>query len=163
MNGGSLYDFYATKDGRYISIGPLEPKSWQGFCELIEHPEWAKLGAWPDDTEAIKVEIQAIIASRDLTEWQQKLAGKDVCVEPVINMQELLESEYIKAREMIVDVPLGDRQSVGQIGFPIKFSASPVAYKHAGYEIRRDNQAVLSALGYNAATLDHLGKEGVFT
>ena len=45
LNGGSLYDFYATKDGRYISIGPLEPKSWQGFCELIEHPEWAKLGA----------------------------------------------------------------------------------------------------------------------
>ncbi|RME48583.1 MAG: CoA transferase, partial [Caldilineae bacterium] len=39
LNGGSFYDYYRTADGRYLSVGSLEPKFWAGFCEAIERPE----------------------------------------------------------------------------------------------------------------------------
>ena len=39
LNGGGTYDYYRTKDGRYLSVGSLEPKFWQGFCEAIGRPD----------------------------------------------------------------------------------------------------------------------------
>lgn len=39
LNGGSIYDFYQTSDGRYLAVGSLEPKFWHGFCQAIGDPD----------------------------------------------------------------------------------------------------------------------------
>ena len=43
LNGGGIYDFYETADGRYMSVGSLEPKFFAALCEAMEHPEWKDL------------------------------------------------------------------------------------------------------------------------
>lgn len=40
LNGGSLYDFYKTADGHYLSFGGLEPQSLAAFCNAIGRPDW---------------------------------------------------------------------------------------------------------------------------
>ncbi|WP_272481559.1 CoA transferase, partial [Rhodothermus marinus] len=44
LNGGSFYDCYRTRDGRYLAVAGLEPKFWEGFCEAIGRPDLALYG-----------------------------------------------------------------------------------------------------------------------
>ena len=90
LNGGSAYDFYETKDGRYISVGSLEPKFWKNFCECVNLPELIEKTVMPEETENMKNIIRKRILEKTLKEWQDIFQGKDVCVEPVLTMSCLL-------------------------------------------------------------------------
>lgn len=152
LNGGSAYDFYETKDGRYISVGSLEPKFWKNFCECINLPELTEKTVMPEDTENMKNIIRKRILEKTLKEWQDIFQGKDVCVEPVLTMREaLLEDSHVKERELVVDVPLPNSNGkiVKQTGAPIKLSECPIEYKEAGYPLGYHTEEILKSLGYN--------------
>ena len=75
----------------------------------------------------------------------------DACVEPVLTVGEALrEDPQVKAREMVVDVPLPLQPdvTVRQLGFAFKMSESPAEYRHGGYPLGYHTREVLAALGY---------------
>lgn len=164
LNGGSYYDFYETKDGRYLSVGSLEPKFWQGFCRAIGRPDLIPRGhdPDPDNQQALKAEIRAVIAERELAAWTAVFAGYDVCVEPVLTIPEVAEHAQTQARQMIVDVPKPEGGSQRQVGSPIKFSRTPAAYRHVGGSLGADTTAVLQEIGYDEAEIAALQAQGVF-
>ena len=94
--GGLLpcYRLYKTADGRHMAVGSLELKFWQGLCEVLELPElkskhW-QMGVMPntkDSQEAAQV-VADTFASRDLAHWQQVFESADVCVTPVLTLEE---------------------------------------------------------------------------
>ena len=94
--GGLLpcYRLYKTADGRHMAVGSLELKFWQGLCELLELPElktkhW-QMGVMPntkDSQEAAQV-VADTFASHDIAHWQQVFASADVCVTPVLTLDE---------------------------------------------------------------------------
>ena len=94
--GGLLpcYRLYQTSDGRYMAVGSLELKFWQGLCEVLQLPElkaahW-QLGVMPNmaaSKEAAKI-IAETFASRTLEFWQQVFESEDVCVTPVLSLEE---------------------------------------------------------------------------
>ena len=94
--GGLLpcYRLYKTVDGRHMAVGSLELKFWQGLCEVLELPElkskhW-QMGVMPntkDSQEAAQV-VADTFASRDLAHWQQVFESADVCVTPVLTLEE---------------------------------------------------------------------------
>ncbi|MDI9570376.1 MAG: CaiB/BaiF CoA-transferase family protein [Pseudomonadota bacterium] len=108
LNGGSLYDFYATKDGGYLSIGSLEPQFFRVLCEVIGRPDLIPGGVTPkpQDFERVREEIRAIVRARTRAEWEAIFKEVDACVEPVLSLAEALEGELARGREMVVDVPL---------------------------------------------------------
>ena len=59
LNGGSLYDFYETKDGKYLSFGGLEPQFFAAFCETIGRPDLIAGGVIPPDLPRVKEEVRA--------------------------------------------------------------------------------------------------------
>lgn len=159
LNGGSAYDFYETKDGRYLSVGSLEPKFWKNFCECINLPELIKKTVMPEDCENMKNIIRKRILEKTLREWQDIFYGKDVCVEPVLTMKEtLLEDEHVKARNLVVDVKLPNSQgkTVKQMGTPIKLSECPVQYKEAGYPLGYHTEEILLTLGYSTDEIEKM-------
>lgn len=97
--GGLLpcYRLYKTADGRHMAVGSLELKFWQGLCEVLELPElktkhWQK-GVMPntkDSQEAAQV-MADTFASHDLAHWQQVFESTDVCVTPVLTLEEAKE------------------------------------------------------------------------
>lgn len=94
FNGGSYYDYYRTADGRYLSVGSLEPKFWMRFCQALGCPELMIEGHILADAEeqvAIKEEISQIIATRTLEEWKPLFAKIDACVEPVLTVAEMID------------------------------------------------------------------------
>ena len=94
--GGLLpcYRLYKTADGRHMAVGSLELKFWQGLCEVLELPElkskhW-QMGVMPntkDSQEAAQV-VADTFASHDLAHWQQVFESADVCVTPVLTLEE---------------------------------------------------------------------------
>ena len=134
LNGGSFYDYYETSDGRYLSVGSLEPKFWMGFCVAIGRPDLVNggLSLSLEEMPTLKEEIQHEIGQKTLAEWQAIFAPLDVCVEPVLTVSEMAAHPQTIARQMVVDVPKTDGTSQRQIGHPIKFSATPPEYRHIG-------------------------------
>lgn len=161
LNGGCIYDFYETKDQQYLSVGCLEPKFWALFCQCIDRPEYIEKTVWPEDIEVVKEDIRQILKGRTRDEWMEVFAGKDVCVEPVLSLEEaLLTDEHVNARQMVVDVevPLTGGKTVKQLGSPIKLSESPVKYVHGGYPLGYHTEEILKSMGYSEEEIKYLAE-----
>lgn len=162
LNGGSFYDFYRTRDGRYLSVGSLEPKFWQGFCQAIERPDLVDQGYDRDleAQQALKAEIQKTIATRSLEEWVAIFTKVDVCVEPVLTAAEMLEHPQVRARGMVVEVPRPDGSVQRQVASPYRFSRSQAVYRHVGAEPGAHTRQVLAEVGYSPEEIDRLQATG---
>ncbi|MDO5432717.1 CaiB/BaiF CoA-transferase family protein [Eubacterium sp.] len=159
LNGGCMYDFYETKDGQYLSVGALEPKFWAEFCHCIGREDLIEGSVWPEDVKAVKEVIRGILKEKTRDEWMAVFDGRDVCVEPVLSVQEaLLEDVHIRAREMVVEVelPLSDGKKVPQYGTAVKLSESPAQYRFGGYPVGYHTEAVLKALGCSDDVIESL-------
>lgn len=162
LNGGCAYDFYRTSDGRYISVGSLEPKFWEEFCNAINRPEFIRKTVWPEDVRDVKDEIRKTIGSKTFGEWKEIFKDKDCCVEPVSNLREALdEDEQIKSRELVIEMPVGDKK-VRQFAMPIKFSKSKAVYNHVGKNIGEDTLNIIKELGYSEEDYKKLKEKDVF-
>ena len=78
------YNIYKCADGRHVALGALEPKFWQKFCNLMGHPEW---GGRLMEKELID-EVAALFATQPMIYWTDRLEKEDVCLSPVLTVQE---------------------------------------------------------------------------
>ena len=149
LNGGSYYDVYQTADGRYLSVGSLEPKFWQQVCVAIARPDLYELGRnWqPEAQQQVRAVLHAAFAQRSLAEWVAIFAGLDACVEPVLTADEVVNHPHTQARDLVIDVPMLNGDTQRQIALPIKFSASEANYMWSGPPVGHHTHEVLHELG----------------
>ena len=162
LNGGSLYDFYEAKDGKFLSFGGLEPQFFAAFCETIGRPDLIAGGVVPTDLPRVKEEIRGIMKTKTREEWIALFAKVDACVEPVLSLGEALNDEQVKARGMVVEVGLPGGGSVRQPGHPIRYSATPPEYGEAGVASGIHTREVLRGIGFADAEIDEFEKTGLF-
>ncbi len=163
LNGGSLYDFYETKDGKYLSFGGLEPQFFAAFCKTIGRPDLIPGGVAPRDLDRVKEEVRAILRSKRQDEWMALFGKVDACVEPVLALGEALSDPYVKARGLVVEVNLPGGGTVKQIGHPIRYSETQPEYRSVGVATGTHTREVLLELGYAGSEIDEFGKTGLFT
>ncbi|OTS02521.1 carnitine dehydratase [Acinetobacter pittii] len=139
LNGGIFYDYYMTPDGRYLSIGSLEPQFMSGLSVALDLPLLLQKGASLDveDRQEVKQAIQEKIKTKSFKEWHEIFANLDVCVEPVLSLTESLNSPLAQERGWIVDVPLQNNtaDTEPQLACPIKFSRSKMRYSFIGQKL----------------------------
>jgi alpha-methylacyl-CoA racemase len=162
LNGGSLYDFYETKDGKYVSFGGLEPQFFTNFCNTVNRPDLINGGVLPKGIDKIKKEIRAIFLTKTRDEWVEIFNRTDACFEPVMTLAEVFSDALTIEREMVVEVALPGGGSVRQIGSPIKFSENPPEYRHAGVSGAVHTREVLTGLGYTDQEIGEFEKTGLF-
>jgi crotonobetainyl-CoA:carnitine CoA-transferase CaiB-like acyl-CoA transferase len=88
LTGGlACYRIYVCADGRYLTVGALEPKFFLRLCELLGRPE---LGArqFDEDQETLAEEVAAAVRACSLAEWMEQFEGEDVCAGPVATRAE---------------------------------------------------------------------------
>ena len=85
LTGGvPCYQVYETADGRYLTVGALEPKFWRRLCELIDRDDLV-----PRQLDATAIEdVAEVVALRTLAEWLELFDDEDVCVGPVATIEE---------------------------------------------------------------------------
>ena len=142
------YRPYACADG-HVSLGALEPKFWAAWCEGVKRPDLVagQFDAPGSDTHAA---VSEIFAGRTREEWRTFASQHDCCLEPVLELDEVLDSELVHAREMVVAITQpGVAEPVRQLGVPIKLSRTPGDPGRApGPELGEHTDELLAAAGY---------------
>ncbi len=164
LNGGGVYDYYATADGRYLAMGALEPKFWSLFCAAVGAPELElEPASAPAEIAALKAKVAAILAQHPLAHWQAVFADIDCCVEPVLTATEAVRHPQFAARGMIVTVPDEHGGLHRQVASPVQFSATPAVYARTAVETGHDTDAVLAAAGFDAPAIAALRDAGAIS
>jgi alpha-methylacyl-CoA racemase len=155
---GSLicYRPYECADG-WVTLGALEPKFWQAFCRGVEREELiARQFEAPGS--AAHAEVVEIFKGRSRGDWEAFAQRHDCCLEPVLELDEALSSELVRAREMVVEIEQpGAERPVRQLGIPVKLTRTPGEHARLpGPALGEHTEAVLLGAGYSQAEVAEL-------
>ena len=106
LDGGAhFYDTYECSDGKFISLGSIEPQFYKLLCDLagfdnnLSSDQMSRDG-WPEKKKAVK----EIILTKTREEWCQIMEGTDVCFAPVLSMEEAPNHPHNKARQTFIEL-----------------------------------------------------------
>lgn len=164
LNGGTFYDYYKTKDGRYFSVGSLEPHFRKLLCEALDIPEL--IDSTFNDSHYTQMRFKDALCDAFKSKTFDELLeifNEDFhgCVEPVLTFEEACEHPQIISRDMLVEVPKNDGLTQKQIGTALKFRDFEPQYSHVGAKIGEHNEDILTKLGYSNETIQKLVDAGV--
>ena len=156
-SGAHFYDTYECADGRYVSIGSIEPRFYAQLRRLLDlhHPEFDRhldAQAWP----LLKERLTHLFKARTRDEWCALLEGTDVCFAPVLTMAEAPAHPHNVARASFADIG-GAVQPMPAPRYSRTGTAMPVAASEAGV----DGDRLLAALDYPSHRIAALRHEGV--
>lgn len=158
LDGGApFYDVYETADGRWISLGSLEPQFYRELRErlgldeaLFDAPR--DRSRWP----AQRARIAEVVRRRTAADWDDALAGTDVCYAPVLSVQEAPTHPHNVHREVHIDVG-GDIQAAPAPRFSVTSPSPPSPSRAVG----ADTREVLGSFGFPGTEIEELISRGV--
>jgi alpha-methylacyl-CoA racemase len=152
------YRPYACKDG-WVTLGALEPKFWQAWCRGVGREDLIEKQFEPPGSDA-HADVEQLFLARTREEWRTFASEHDCCLEPVLDLDEALDSELVRAREMVVELAQPGAEAVRLLGVPVKLSRTPGAPAGPGPALGEHTEEVLDSLGYSeqeVATLKEAG------
>ena len=159
LNGGiACYVPYECADG-WVSVGALEPKFWQAFCDGVERPDLVGHQFAKPGSEG-HARIAEVFLARTKKEWAAFNDQHDCCIEPVLDLDEALDSQLTREREMVVDVEQPQIGTVRLLGMPLKFSRTPGDATRPAPALGEHTAEVLGEAGIEGAELDALLASG---
>jgi len=106
LDGGApFYDTYACLDGKYLSVGAIEPQFYARLLELTDASDPAFDQQWrQQDWPELKAKFGALFATRTRDDWCALLEGTDACVAPVLDMAEAPRHPHNRARGSFIEI-----------------------------------------------------------
>jgi crotonobetainyl-CoA:carnitine CoA-transferase CaiB-like acyl-CoA transferase len=159
LAGGLIcYRPYACTDG-WVTLGALEPKFWQAWCRGVDREDLIEKQFEAPGSDA-HAEVERIFLERSRDDWQQFASEHDCCLEPVLDLDEALDSELVRAREMVVQLDQPGTDGVRQLGVPVKLSRTPGEVRAPGPVLGEHTREVLASLGYDQEDVAALEESG---
>lgn len=158
LDGGAhFYDTYETRDGKYISLGSIEP---QFYAELLEKtglageklPGQMEQDAWPD----LKRKLAELFRTRTRQEWCESMEGSDVCFAPVLSLDEVATHPHNRARATFVEM-----EGIVQPGPAPRFSRTRAEVRERDAARDLSAHAILGDYGVDSAQIARLLSDGV--
>lgn len=158
LDGGAhFYGTYATSDGKWISIGSIEPQFYALLLEktgLQDDPQFAEQmqkSQWP----LLQQRLTETFAQKTRDEWDAIMLGTDICYAPILNFEEAQQNPHNKARQTFVDV-----DGVVQAAPAPRFSRSQTSVPGAAVAPGAQSREVLASFGFTQAQSDALFASG---
>jgi crotonobetainyl-CoA:carnitine CoA-transferase CaiB-like acyl-CoA transferase len=159
LAGGLIcYRPYECSDG-WVTLGALEPKFWQAWCRGVGREDLIEKQFEAPGSEA-HGEVERVFAQRTRAEWTEFASQHDCCLEPVLGLDEALDSELVRAREMVVQIDQPGTDGVSLLGVPVKLSRTPGAPAGPGPALGEHTREVLAGLGYSEQEIGSLLEAG---
>ncbi len=162
LNGAApFYNVYETADGKWLSIGCLEPWFWQELCQALgceEYiPQQNNRDRWPEVFDFLRRKFR----EKPRDEWFEELRQRDICVAPVYGLDEVFADPHVQARGMVAEVEHPEFGRVRQVGVGPKFSDTPGSVRKTAPKRGEDTEEVLLEAGYTAAEIGEMKAAGV--
>jgi alpha-methylacyl-CoA racemase len=147
LAGGLIcYLPYEASDG-WVSCGALEPKFWASFCDGVGRPELIETQFEAPGSDAWR-QVAEVFRGRTRAQWQAFNDEHDCCIEPVLDVDEALDSELVRARGMVVEMEQPGLGTVRQLGAPVKLSRTPADPTRPAPAFGEHTVEVLAEAGY---------------
>jgi len=138
---------YEASDG-WVTCGALEPKFWAAFCNGVGRPELIEKQFERPGSDAWG-EIAEVFRSRSRDEWRAFNDEHDAMIEPVLGLDEALDSELVREREMVVELEQPEIGPVRLLGLPIKMGRTPGRADQPAPAFGEHTEEVLREAGYS--------------
>jgi crotonobetainyl-CoA:carnitine CoA-transferase CaiB-like acyl-CoA transferase len=159
LSGGIIcYRPYEASDG-WVTCGALEPKFWQAFCRGVGREELIEKQFEKPGSDAHR-EVAEIFRTRTRDGWKTFNDEHDAMIEPILDLDEALESELVREREMTVSYEQPELGEIRQLGFPIKLSRTPAGIDRPAPALGEHTAEVLTGAGYSAEDIQDLEETG---
>ncbi len=156
-SGAHFYNTYETRDGKFISVGSIEPQFYalllekSGLGEKPDLPRQMARDQWPD----LKQTLGDIFRSKTRDEWDEIMLGTDICYAPVLDFQEAAQHPHNKARDTFVEV-----DGVVQAAPAPRFDRTPPEVPGAAAKPGEHTDEILKDAGMSAAEIAALRESG---
>lgn len=159
LDGGAhFYDTYETSDGKYISLGSIEPQFYAQLIELagldVERfaPQMDQ-SLWPE----LKQDLAEVFKTKTQKQWCDIMEGTDVCFAPILSMTEAPSHPHNAERNTYIEV-----DGFMQPAPAPRFSRTPSEVQHGQRKSTgEDGESVLANAGFSASEIESLKSEGV--
>ena len=157
LDGGShFYDTYECKDGKFISLGSIEPQFYALLCQIAEldesiFGEQMSRDLWPEQKEAIK----KIFLDKTRDEWCELMEGTDVCFAPVLDMSEAPKHPHNIERKTFLDL-----EGVTQPAPAPRFSRTEPEIASSPSIVGEHTDEVLTSIGLSDEDINTLKTSG---
>jgi crotonobetainyl-CoA:carnitine CoA-transferase CaiB-like acyl-CoA transferase len=152
----ACYHVYATKDGRYMSLGAMELKFWKNFCEAIGRSDLT-YKQYIEGEEQLRVieEVQKLFKTKTQKEWVDFFKNTDACCEPILTFEEVFQHPQVLHRQMVMEYEHPVEGKIRQVGNPIKSSQYPFEIRTPSPAWGEHTMEVLKAIGYSEEEIQH--------
>lgn len=146
----ACYQVYATKDGRYMSLGAMEQKFWKNFCEAIGRRDLI-YKQYIEGEEQLRVieEIQELFKTKTQKEWIDFFKNVDACCEPILTFEEVFHHPQVLHRQMVMEYEHPVEGKIRQVGHPIKSSQFDFELRTPPPRLGEHTVAILKSIGYS--------------
>ena len=154
LNGGApAYYSYECADGKWLSIGCLEPWFWAELCKAMGCeqfiPEQMNREKFPEMFDYLKAKFK----ERTRDDWFEDLRQHDICVAPVLSLDEVFQDPHVLARGMLAELPHPEFGTIRQVGVGPKLSDTPGAVRTLAPRRGEHTDALLREAGYTDAEI----------
>lgn len=158
---GHYYNIYETKDGRYLSVGTIEPKFWEKMCKLIGKEELiSRHKDFEHEEELIKTLSQEF-KKKTQKEWLDLVGEEEFCLTPICSLEEVLKSDLAQESEMLLE----KEEDLGKISYvkvPMKLSSTPAEIEKRAPKLGEHTTTILrKMLGYTKADIEALKAKNI--
>jgi crotonobetainyl-CoA:carnitine CoA-transferase CaiB-like acyl-CoA transferase len=159
LAGGLIcYLPYEVADG-WVTCGALEPKFWAAFCDGVGRPDLIEKqfeapgsGAWE--------QVAEVFRSRSRDEWKAFNDEHDCCIEPVLDLDEALDSELVRSRGMVTELEQPELGKIRQLGNPLKLSRTPADPTRPAPAFGEHTDEALAEAGYSREEIEAKKESG---
>lgn len=160
------YQAVRCADG-YVTLGAGTDRLFLRMCELLGHPEWARLPDYIDNASRVKNHaplatlIESITSARTCAEWLAAFDEAGIPCGPINDYAQVLNDPQVRAREMVVEIEhptLGVQQALGS---PIKMSGTPANAARRAPLLGEHTDEVLRETGFSPEEIVALRRDGI--
>lgn len=164
------YSVYQAKDGKYVSIGCVEPWFWENLCRALGKEEYIPYCISPEHFfhkpegeiwEKIFSDLRQIFLTKTRDEWFDFLSQKDVPVGKVYTLDEVFSDPQVLHREMVVELEHPSVGKVRQPGVAVKLSETPGKIRRLAPIFGEHTEEILLELGYDQSQIGELRQSSV--
>lgn len=140
------FEFFKARDGRYFVVGIGSDHHWRRLCTLLSREDlvvdsrFSELYERGRNAEDLRLILRPIFEGRDASDWVADLEAIGIPTAPILRMEEVANSEYVRQAGMMPEVD-GFDGPIRTIGFPVEFGAGSVLPASRGPALGAHNQS----------------------
>lgn len=165
--GAARYQFYETKDKRFLLFCAIEPKFWRHFCRAVDRPDLLDTLDLSNPVDfgvgeaELRRELQRIFSTRDLSDWMALAVKHDVPMGPANKLSDLVNDHHLRVRRILVDGHHPEAGDFTYVGEAVRVAGQPYEVTRPAPSLGQHTDEVLGEIGKSPQEIAALRKASV--